>query len=44
MELTKIEVEVIEKAISDATDVQLQELSALQLAYVGGGTAEVTLI
>lgn len=44
MELTNIEVAVVEKAVADATDGQLQELNAFQLAYVGGGTAEVTLI
>jgi hypothetical protein len=43
MELTKIEMEVIESTLAEATDGQLRELNALQLAYVGGGVGDVTL-
>ena len=44
MEHTNIEAAVLENAIAEATEVQLRELGDLQLALVGGGTAEVTLI
>jgi hypothetical protein len=44
MEHTKIEVEAVENTIAEVTDRQLRELSDLQLAYVGGGGAIVTLV
>ena len=44
MEITKIETEVIEVAIAEALDAQLRELNTLQLALVGGGIGEASLI
>lgn len=44
MEHTKVEAAVLESTIAEATEVQLRDLNDLQLALVGGGTAEVTLI
>ena len=43
MEHTKIEVQVIESMVFEAADAQLRELSDFQLAFVGGGSAELTL-
>jgi hypothetical protein len=43
MEQTKIEIAQLEAAVNEATDDQLRELNNLQLAFVGGGTAEVSL-
>lgn len=40
MEITNIEVARIEKAVLEAKDTQLRELSELQLAFVGGGMAD----
>jgi len=42
MELTKIEVAVVEDAVAAASDAQLHELSDLQLALVGGGCGEIS--
>ena len=44
MEHTKIEIEAIEHTVAEAMDRQLRELNDLQLAYVGGGGAIVTLV
>jgi hypothetical protein len=41
MEHTKIEVAVIENAVAAATEQQVQELGDLQLAFIGGGIAEL---
>jgi len=37
MEMNKIEVATVEKAVNDATSAQVNELNDLQLALVGGG-------
>jgi hypothetical protein len=39
MELNKIEVAVVEKAVSEANQASVLELHELQLALVGGGIA-----
>ena len=44
MEHANIEVAIIEKTINEAGDAQLRELADLQLAIVGGGVGEVTLV
>jgi hypothetical protein len=44
MELTKIESALIEVAIAEAAEAQLRELNTLQLASVGGGIGEASLI
>lgn len=44
MEHIVIETAAIENAVSEAADAQIRELNDLQLAFVGGGTGEVTLI
>jgi hypothetical protein len=44
MEHTKIEIEAVETIIANATDCRLRELNDLQLAYVGGGCQENTLV
>lgn len=41
MELNKIEVAVVEEAVAHAQEKQLCELNELQLAFVGGGIAEL---
>jgi hypothetical protein len=41
MEVSKVEIAVVEKAVSESTDRQLRDLSDLQLALVGGGIGEV---
>ena len=41
MELTKLEVTLIEKTIQQANEEVVRELSDLQLACVGGGIAEL---
>ena len=41
MEYTTVEVSVVEKAIAHALESQVCELNELQLAYVGGGIAEL---
>jgi hypothetical protein len=41
VELTKIEVNVIQDAIKEAQEEQVRQLSDLQLALVGGGIADV---
>jgi hypothetical protein len=41
MEITKIEVSVVEKAIELANDEVVRELSDLQLALAGGGIGDV---
>ena len=44
MEYTETEVQVVASAISKASDDQLQDLNDLQLALVGGGIGEASLI
>jgi hypothetical protein len=41
MEFTKTEVEILQEAVDTLSNGQLQILTDLQLAYVGGGIAEV---
>jgi hypothetical protein len=41
MEMTKIEVEQIEKAMIDGVAGQVRELHELQLSLIGGGIGEV---
>jgi hypothetical protein len=41
MEHTKMEVAIIEKTLTEASEAQLHELNELQLAFVGGGSGEV---
>ncbi len=41
MEMSKVETEVLNSAISEVTQDQVRELSELQLALVGGGSGEV---
>jgi hypothetical protein len=40
MELTQIEVEIIEKTVVDANEAHARELSELQLVLVGGGIGD----
>ena len=41
MEFAKIEIAQLEAAVNEATDAQLRELNDLQLAFVGGGHADM---
>ena len=41
MEHTKMEVAVLEEVIAVASEVEIRELSDVQLAYVGGGIGEI---
>ncbi len=41
MEMSKVETEVLNVAVSEVTQDQLRQLSDLQLALVGGGSGEV---
>jgi hypothetical protein len=41
VELNKIEVESIEKVVSEANEGQIRELSELQLVLIGGGIGDV---
>jgi len=41
MEHAKVEINVVEKAVEQAEQAQVQELQALQLAFAGGGCGEV---
>ena len=41
MDVTKVEAKKVEQAHDDALEVQMQELSDLQLSFVGGGIGEV---
>jgi hypothetical protein len=41
MEITKIEVVNLERAISEAVEHEMRELSDLQLSLIGGGIGEV---
>ena len=41
MEATKIEAKTIEQTQVDGFEIQMQELSDLQLMFVGGGIGEV---
>ena len=41
MELNRKEIAVVSKVVKSAEEVQVIELSDLQLAYVGGGIADV---
>ena len=41
MDMTKVEARKLEPAPGDAVEKQMQELSDLQLALVGGGIGEV---
>jgi hypothetical protein len=41
MEHTKIETKVLENAIAAAAEEQVQELNDLQLAFIGGGIADL---
>jgi hypothetical protein len=40
MELTKTEVEIIEKTVIEVNDAHARELSELQLVLVGGGIGD----
>jgi hypothetical protein len=44
MEYTETEVQVVSRAISKASDAQVQDLNDLELALVGGGIGEASLI
>jgi hypothetical protein len=41
MEHTKTEAKIVENAVAVATEQRVQELNELQLAFVGGGIAEL---
>ena len=41
MEITKQEIEIVEKAAANARESELLELSQLQLVLTGGGSGEV---
>ena len=41
MELSNVEVKVVEIAAKEANDDQILQLNELQLAFVGGGIADV---
>ena len=41
MEFTKVEVNVIEQIVNQATEIEVRELNELQLALVGGGIGDV---
>ncbi len=41
MEITKREIEIVEKAAADAREGEVVELSQLQLVLIGGGSGEV---
>ena len=41
MEQTKIEIAQLEAAVNEAAGDQLRELNDLQLAFVGGGCADL---
>jgi hypothetical protein len=41
MEMTKIEIAVLEEVSAEATAEQVRELSELQLAFIGGGSGVV---
>ena len=41
MELSKIEVAIIEEKLHAVKEEQIRELNELQLAFVGGGIAEL---
>ena len=41
MELNNVEVKVVEIAAKEANDDQILQLNDLQLAFVGGGIADV---
>ncbi len=41
MEITKREIEIVEKTAADARESELVELSQLQLVLIGGGSGEV---
>ena len=43
MEISKNEVRTIEKTITEAEQMQTQELNDLQLACVGGGIGDVVV-
>ena len=43
MELTKIETQIVENTIALAAEEQMRDLSELQLAFVGGGIAELVV-
>ena len=43
MELNQVEVKNIENALAKAQEVQMLELSELQLAYVGGGIGDTAI-
>ena len=42
MEYAKTEIAQLELIVNEAADVQLHELTDLQLAFVGGGGGEVS--
>jgi hypothetical protein len=41
MEITKVEVVNLERAVSEAVEHDLRELNDLQLSLIGGGIGEV---
>jgi hypothetical protein len=41
MELSKVEVAIIEEKLNAVKEDQIRELNELQLAFVGGGIAEL---
>ena len=42
MELTQVEVAVVEGTAAVAAEAQVRELTELQLAFVGGGVGEIS--
>ena len=43
MEIVRVEIAALEKAIGSATNAEVVELNDLQLALIGGGTGDVHL-
>lgn len=41
MEYSKLETSVVEEVVAVATEGQIEELSAIQLALVGGGIGDI---
>ena len=44
MEISKVEVAVLEKAVDESNEAQATELDNLQLALVGGGIGSVIFV
>ena len=43
MEIAKVEIAAVEKAVGAGFEVEMVELSELQLALIGGGTGDIHL-